>query len=363
MIYKFEVKKLYGSVRYLAILIVLTVVAVIFQYAALNITLGRDDNTDEAYRQYIDILQGPLSEEKVKYISNEKTKIQECIDNNDSMTEKYLQGEISRDEFSVYNEEYHYAVVHEAAIEQIDNTSKRIEGNGGWFVYETGWKKLFSTSIYSALFVLIAVAVFSMYSGTEFDTGMWQYLYSSPDGREKTVKAKCVNTVVGAFVGFVIYQMARYFVFVAEGNIEQGSAPACSIGLYSSMNNGISIFKLYFMSVLMQGIAMAGIALITLIVTYMLKKSQASMIIMIVLYLIPYMIKDYSAMIFAVSLPGSCNLLEGIAQGSAKMSALLIIVLPLLIFIIGCLLAVGYIRCELTDVSRQSLGSEKKNHT
>lgn len=343
MIYRFEMKKLYWSVKYLRVLAAVTVLAVIFQYAALNITLGRFDNTDEAYRQYIEILQGPLSEEKVKYISDEKIKISECIENNDIMTEKYLQGEISWDEFSEYNEEYRYAKIHEKAIEQIEEVSRRIEENGGWFVYETSWKKLFSTSIYSALFALIVMAVFSIYSGNEFDSGMWQYLYSSADGREKTVKAKCIHTVIGSFVGFVIYQIARYIVFWADGNITQGKAPACSIEIYGNMQKGISVFELYCITVLMQGIAMAGIALITLMITYMLKKNQITMIIMAVLYLVPHMIKEYSTKVFALTLPGACNLTESVVGCSGKTALLLIVAPPMLIFILGCLLAVAYI--------------------
>ena len=72
------------------------------------------------YAEYMTILEGEITEEKVVYLQNEREKITETLAVKDAMDRAYSNDAITWAEYSAYREDYAYAISRDQPLAKVE---------------------------------------------------------------------------------------------------------------------------------------------------------------------------------------------------------------------------------------------------
>lgn len=344
MIYRYELKKLTGMTKILWIYLGLIAICVGIQTAFIYGEHIREEKSEVYYKEYMYSLEGEVTAAKEMYIVSERERIQNALDKREEMNTLYNDGEISQEEFYEYNDELLYARAREESLKRVEEAYAHIKENDGWFVYDTEWNRLFSTDIYGFLLALFLSATFSFYIGNEYSSGMWQYLDSSVNGKEKTIKAKCFIAVFTTIVLSFVYYYIRYILFMVMGDIPLAAAPLGSLSMFYHVGNSFSIGMFFFITAFLQSLAASGLVLIILFFTYLIRNGIVAMAIGLGMYFIPFLVKQYSGEIFSFSFCGTMNIAQSIASLQETWKHIIVFCLAPILFGAGVMLMYIYKR-------------------
>ncbi|MCQ2432657.1 MAG: hypothetical protein MJ175_08655, partial [Clostridia bacterium] len=127
---------------------VLIILCVKMWYAA-QISAPVKSYADAVYHEYMTTMEGELTDEKLAYLESERAAITETLSRRETMMESYLNEEISFEEYHKYLSDYNYAYSRDELLRVIEDHAGYLEqkaaetGVQGWFVYDTGWNKLY----------------------------------------------------------------------------------------------------------------------------------------------------------------------------------------------------------------------------
>lgn len=340
MLYRYEMKKLQEMTKLFLIFLGVLVLVIVMQSVNLKTRTLEMTNAETHYYEYINRLSGEITPEKEQYIVDENERINSAYENIDIAKEKYNKGEIDKEEYAKYNQEYNYAVLRVESIAMLNNTYERIKANGGWFVNDYYWSTCFSVGIFGVIVAIFLSTIFSIYIGNEYLSGMWIYLNSSKNGKSKTVRVKCILSAAITFIMTVALMGSRYIVIRMKSNLPMTKAPLCSMEMYQYADVGISIGKFAIISLLLEGIAAVGFVLIVIFATYVSRNSITGMSAGVVIYLLPMLIKEYAPKLFAYSPAGSIGFSEGYSCLTNQSELKIMLIIPVIYVIIGILLII-----------------------
>lgn len=217
---------------------------------------------DRIYKEYMTTLAGEMSNAKRQYLMDERDRIDTTLAKREEMQTLYANDAISFDEYSAYLSEYNYAYSRNECFEMIENHANYIdnlgnEGKQAWFVYDTGWKKLFSAetdwTLYLVLVLLFASVFSREYNGRSSSGSFTQILRAAKNGRKKTVAGKylssCALCTAVSAVWYAVDIVAVYqaydmpLITAPIQSIEYMGefAPDITISLYSSIFFAVKI--------------------------------------------------------------------------------------------------------------------------
>ena len=117
--------------------------------------------------------------------------------------------------------------------------------NGGWFVYDTGWQKLYSGDadlfLYTAILLLLAGIFASEYFSRGEKGGFARILRSTKKGREQTFSAKLISAAIMSLTLTVI--TSAIDIVSVFGNYEMPalSAPIVSIREFAALTTSLTV--------------------------------------------------------------------------------------------------------------------------
>lgn len=121
--------------------------------------------SDSVYREYMTAVQGEICEEKIKFLQSERNNLDGIISSFGTIQEGYLSGEVDAETYRIKLDEYNAAVAKSPILMRVEAHAYYIEemksaGCDAWFVYDTGWNKLFFAGfdwvLYAAVMLLTA---------------------------------------------------------------------------------------------------------------------------------------------------------------------------------------------------------------
>ena len=163
-------------------------------------------------------LEGPLTEEKLEYLANERAAINEVMSRQTAMQEAYIAKEISFTEYNEYLDDYNYAYSRSDLLREIEDHADYLQrqkektGIDGWFMYDTGWKKLYTGDadlfLYTSILLLLTGTFASEYISKSSSGGFAQILRSTKNGRDSESKRLGAKRADGQFVlaGNILYR-------------------------------------------------------------------------------------------------------------------------------------------------------------
>ncbi len=244
-----EVFKTLISTRFIAIVLLLVCIKGISVYNELP---AKNSFSDRVYNEYMTTLEGKLTDQKLQYLADERAFIDGTLKKYDDMRLAYSAGELDYEGYRDYLSDYNYAYSHNSILAHIEHhaaylqATERRTGVRAWFVYDTGWRTLFTQKadllLYSAILLLMTGVFASEYSSRSSGGGFAQILRSTKNGRKKTFYAKLIASELIAVTMAVSFGAVDIIATFAFYDMPAPDAPLLSIEYFGMISGGMSIW-------------------------------------------------------------------------------------------------------------------------
>ena len=243
-----EIYKTLISSRF--IIVVLLILGLKCVYSVKN-NLPLNSYSDSVYKEYMTRLEGELTDEKREFLRNEREMIDSTLSKQTLMQQKYVNDEITFDEYRAYLSDYNYAYSRSDLLKLIERHADYIEeksaetGINGWFCYDTGWKKLYSGDadlfLYTSILLLLTGTFASEYLARSSSGGFSQILRATKNGRDRTFFAKLISSGTIAVTLALLFNAVDLIVIFSGCEMPSASAPLISIEIFGSVTSRITI--------------------------------------------------------------------------------------------------------------------------
>lgn len=285
----FELKKILAINKGAVIILLFFLLQI---YSVFN-QVNFQSTEDYYYKYYMEMLAGPLTEEKEKIILSEKAEINEAEKKLNTLNEQRRQGKISIQEFVSRQEKYSEILEKADMFNRVYEKYLYVkETPGSEFIYDSGYEKLFGISDrdFSAENTILLLSVFSLlfccvYS-SDYKNDMYRIICAAKYGTDKTRKVKTGMTVglsvlifLIAYIPELIY-IGRFYGFDGLGS-KLINIP--SLAYLGSLPIWFAIFVLY---ALRFGVFLMLIPVISAI-SLKTKNNVATAIISLLIFAVP----------------------------------------------------------------------------
>lgn len=242
-----EIYKTLISSRYIVILLALFAVKCLISYSSFQ---PSKSFADGVYREYMTTFAGEITEEKRQYIADERQMINETIARREKVQQEYIDKTITYREYEEYLKKYNYAYSRNELFADIESHAAYIdrlaaEGKEAWFVYDTGWKKLFLSpfdwTLYAALLILFSGIFSSEYYSRISSGGFAQILRVSKKGRNHTFAAKMLTSSLISAVMSAVWNIPDIYFISRAFKLPLYEAPIMSLEIFGESRLELSI--------------------------------------------------------------------------------------------------------------------------
>lgn len=262
----YEIYKTLISSRLLLIVLALMCIKIFFFADSYR---SNNSYADVVYKDYMTTLEGELTEEKSRYISDERAFITNTKAMYEEMRLAYINGDISHEKYREYLADYNYAQSHDEALKKVEDHQaylKQVEkktGVRGWFLYDTGWRKLINTGadlyLFATILLLCAGTFADEYISRSSFGPFVRVLRSTKKGRINTFRAKLSAAVIMTLIVSLFYNAAEYLIIFKNYDMPSASAPLLSIEQFGNIStgpfSGMSVIQYLFMMSLVRVVA------------------------------------------------------------------------------------------------------------
>ena len=207
--------------------------------------------SDAVYREYMTHLQGEVTEEKLMYIEAERTSINETLSRKAVVEEAYRSGDMEFEEYREYLSAYNYAYSRDELLKTIEEHRDYLmeleekTGVKGWFLYDIGWRKLFSGDadlfLYASLLLLLTGSFAAEYASRSSSGSFAQILRSTKKGREDTFRAKLISAGIISVTLAVLFGGADCLTVFAGHEMPGYDAPIQSVRMFGEVTGNLTV--------------------------------------------------------------------------------------------------------------------------
>ena len=213
------------------------------------------DTNELHYKNYMERLAGPLTEEKQAYIESEAMRFEGIHQQILKLRKDYATGELSETDLNTLLPPLERALMAEEILlnrvyPQMERILQmKVEGKEAHFVYEPGYSYLFglnaqhSKADAAALVVAGVILCFSNIFPIETSSGMLPILSVSKKGRAASAGCKLAICICITVIIFFIAQIPDYRYVLKNYGFPDLNAPLCSIEAFVGWNDTVSILE------------------------------------------------------------------------------------------------------------------------
>lgn len=197
------------------------------------------------YKEYMQVLEGVLTENSEKYIQEEYEKVVSTIE-----AEKQLANTAGTIDFDAVQ----YAVDHEQAFNMIYDRYEYLSGleesNERVFYYDLDWNNYFKKTNFN-YFELFILLIISLYAITmEFFEKRYEMVKTSYLGKRSFMTAKqSAVVIINIAVSLVVF-LVEFMVISTKNGLDMLSLPARSMERFAKLQAGTTIGELLIISML-----------------------------------------------------------------------------------------------------------------
>jgi len=265
-----EVFKTLISSRFIVIVALILCVKTWYSY---DTNAPVNSYADAVYKEYMTTLEGEVTEEKLAYLAEERAMINETLAKQTMMQQAYVNEEITFEEYREYLSDYNYAYSRSELLSVIEKHAdylaekERETGVKGWFIYDTGWQKMYSEDadlfLYAAILLLLTGSFAAEYVSKSSSGGFAQLLRSTKNGRHKTFYAKLISSGMIAVTLAVLTGTVDAAVIIGGYDLPAMNAPLVSMQMFADVTGGITVAQYFAVFFVMR---VAGALLMAMLV-------------------------------------------------------------------------------------------------
>lgn len=290
-IFSFEIYKLLIINKSL-IIIILFITFTIINYKNQNYSLS---SNEMYYKNYMEILNGPLTKEKERLIENTLKEYEKAKEEINKINEKREKGEISHLNAMILSQPYEEILSTEKVFTKVENKYKYLKNNPkASFVYDTGYNKLFrinkTINEYDIYLIIITIIVILNCFIMEYKTGFINILNTTKNSRTRTATAKVLVTITICTFIYIISIIPE----IMETHKMYGTygilSSITSLETFKNLPKGISILLYLIYHYLTRYISYILIILIIENISLKLKNTIFTFITSLFILILPYIL-------------------------------------------------------------------------
>ena len=261
-----ELYKYFLSSRLSLVVLLLFVIKLWLLYSAEDFS---ESYQDSVYREYMTRLSGEYTDEKREYLTVERDYVDEILNMKHEYDAKYFDGEITFDVYNEYLEKYYLSYSRFPALKKAEAQAAYIDelaaqGIQASFVYDTGWKELFSAgfdwTLLAAIIVLLSDAFGVEYGGRSSAGDFAVILRTAKQGRGKTLTRKYLAALISAGALSAVWILSDAVRIAICYELPAANAPILSLrilrgfadnSIYDCIHN-VSIYQFYIIYVIVR---------------------------------------------------------------------------------------------------------------
>lgn len=213
------------------------------------------DTNELHYKNYMEQLAGPLTEEKQAYLESEAMRFEHIHQQIVKLRKDYAAGELSETDLNSLLPPLERALMAEGILlNRVYPQMERIlqlkdEGKEAHFVYEPGYSYLFGLNAQhskagaAALVVAGIILCFSNIFPIETSSGMLPILNVSKKGRTASARCKLAICICITVIIHFLAQIPDYWYVLKNYGFPDLIAPLCSIEAFAKWNDTVSILE------------------------------------------------------------------------------------------------------------------------
>lgn len=281
MLYK-EFKRLIFNFPAIALILAALIVSLLFNYVMVHNIIKEKEDSDSYYKEYILSLNGGMTKEKEKYISDEREMIHDIVAREEEMQESYNMGEITAEEYQEYLDDDYYAVEHYSAIERVQKQCESVlktekeTGVKASFIYDTYWNMYFDMNITTIVQMLIVMMIIIRYLSMDYISGIWIMISSYRNGRSKMLNTKMGVTALLCIGISLTFSIVHLVIFYNNYYMPDINAPVQSLQIFQMLPINISIGNMVLLTILLRAVALCVFGLLVFVITSLTKNLTIS---------------------------------------------------------------------------------------
>ncbi len=254
----------------------------------------RDSFTDSVYREYTVRLEGPMTEEKMDYIIEERVRIDDAKESYEGKLEAHANGWISDEEYREFMDEYTYATQRDEHFRRIEEQADYIvamqeEGREAHFVYDTGWKVVFAQDFDWLLYGVILLLFAGLFAD-EYRHKTPFILRAAPRGRLRVFAVKYLVTIVTATMVFAAFIAVDIVGAATTFDLPATDSPIQSMSTFAALPDmSIERYFLLFTAVKYAGVLV--LALLSVGVSLLTRKTLSTLSVVAGVTITPYLLR------------------------------------------------------------------------
>lgn len=241
------------------------------------------------YKEYMEILEGPHTEEKCKYIQEEIEKQNQLIEKEDEYSAKYRIGDIGTDEYRNIKSQIEKASKRLEVLEVINNKANYFENsyNKGEYFYDLDIKNYFeniSIDLFALVFAIYIIAVIFL---SDYVAKTNVLVSTSTLGREKLVHVRLTLSIICIMVVSIAFQATEYITKFVTGDFTHLDAPVKSIEVMAMCIKDMTIKEFLINMFIVRMLFLLGISLIGICIAIYAKNSISLFVIVLGFVVMP----------------------------------------------------------------------------
>ncbi|TDT61138.1 ABC transporter permease subunit [Fonticella tunisiensis] len=340
--------ELYKQLMENKVLIILLIFALIqgYSYSLMQYNPSLDE---QFYKQYMKVLNGELTIEKMEYLKQEQEKFDKAAEGLRKLGENYAAGEINNAQYTVQSQYYQEILQKQKAFSRVKEQAdyiieQRKNSKNPYFIYDTGFGLLSTAGgnrmdlMSSIKICLVLIVCISSIFANEYSTGTIDLLHVCKNGRGKTFASKLLTGLIIMLILYFLTYFPDFYFILSNYGIGGMNAPACSLQNLSALPQNISVLQYFILIYTVRLFAAFIIMLFIIAVSLGIKNSFYTMATATAVAVIPIMICLFGSAAFE-KIPFTSLLIANILfQGNSILIYNLCFSIPLSIF----LLAISY---------------------
>ena len=288
-LFGWEFEKIVSNRILLVLLILIAVAKLVTVFSDRSLY---PDANELTYREYMLMLEGTVTDEKLDFIRQENERIRKGLQIFDEENNYAFSG----GDLSYAVSENNYAYAHKEAIERVNNYMikayyERRESPLP-IVYDTGWIKILNKTP-DYLLVLASILISSFLFTLEFDDGSsaspGSVIRTTRKGRRKTIRAKILVAFVASISTFLLFDSAEILSVALFIGIPGGSYAA---GMVVPLTESyISLKSMLFITAILRVLCVTAVTSIAAFTGHFIKRLLPAQLVSAALIVLPDLLK------------------------------------------------------------------------
>lgn len=239
-LWHYECRKLFGGVLPILICVLFLALGARDAYQSLVLPRTFEENLT---REYMNVLEGEVTEEKRRFIHEQKEEIERILARSAEMTEAYQNGSVDHEAYAAYIAARNDAMDKTEVVEQLEQRLWRIDelamdGKRAELVFEVGWERIFSSDVdyyLAALLILLLSGIYAYEKRYRFS----MILRCSKNGRWKTARTKLFIALLLSFLAGLSSFAYRLMLVTTSIGLSSAHSPAASLVGYENFSGSL----------------------------------------------------------------------------------------------------------------------------